>query len=476
MSGTKRFVEQRIIKRREQEAKDMDLRRRLTENNILAGHGKSEIRVEGMRRARSEAAERREMFMDYTFVKAEQDKAKRKEIAQFEEHLADELAKRKGEQMRQDMDRRRICDGSEELRALKERLHMAKVNKERAQQLLEIEVRKEKERITDHLQAEYMENERLDACELEHKLIIEKNKQRERVKAINQQQIATKEAAKEEAMQEYLKERAQVEELVASIAKEDATEKEARAEKQAESRAILRKFMEEQKMKQQQLEAEEKAEADKIEDYARNKREREERLAKEKEEVEKEKTRILNAMLGKMEANNKSKEELEQLRNDLHLEELEAESRRREEMAVRKRLEDREEMKQAYLYQMKAKEEKSLRAREEEDKIRVELMKKFAEDDRLEQMHEHKRRMKVEQHKREAERLVELRREMYELARQQERDEQDRLKADEDQRQVIIEEERKRLIKEHAAALRDFLPKHTLESMEDYNLFFAGDQ
>lgn len=28
------------------------------------------------------------------------------------------------------MDRRRICDGSEELRALKERLHMAKVNKE----------------------------------------------------------------------------------------------------------------------------------------------------------------------------------------------------------------------------------------------------------------------------------------------------------------------------------------------------------
>ena len=31
------------------------------------------------------------------------------------------------------MDRRRICDGSEELRVLKERLHMAKVNKERLQ-------------------------------------------------------------------------------------------------------------------------------------------------------------------------------------------------------------------------------------------------------------------------------------------------------------------------------------------------------
>ena len=30
------------------------------------------------------------------------------------------------------MDRRRICDGSEELRVLKERLHMAKVNKDGA--------------------------------------------------------------------------------------------------------------------------------------------------------------------------------------------------------------------------------------------------------------------------------------------------------------------------------------------------------
>lgn len=452
----------------------MDLRRRLTENNILAGYGKSEVRVEGMRRVRSEAAERRELFLDYSFVQAEQDKAKRKDIAQFEEQLADEVARRKAEQNRQEMDKRRICDGSEELRALKERLHMAKVNKERAQQLLEIEVRKEKDRLTEHLQAEHMMNENLEQSELEHKLNIEKNKQRERVKVINQQQIAMKEGQRDEARQEYLKERTQVEELVARIAEEDETEAKARADKREETQAMLRKFMVEQKENQMKLEREEREENERIEEYARSKREREEQLAREKEEQEKEKARIFNAMMGQMEAKSKEKEELELLRNDLHSEELEAESRRREELKMRKQLEDKEEMKNAYLFQMKAKEEKALRARAEEDGIREELMKKFAEDDRLEQLNEHKRRMKVEQHKREAERLVELRREMYELARQQERDAQEALKQNEGQRQVIIEEERRRLLTEHAAELKNFLPKHTLESMEDYEILFGA--
>jgi sortase (surface protein transpeptidase) len=53
---------------------------------------------------------------------------------------------------------------------------------------------------------------------LEHKLEIEKMKQRERVKQINQQQIAMREAGREEAMQEYQKEKSQVDELVSRIA------------------------------------------------------------------------------------------------------------------------------------------------------------------------------------------------------------------------------------------------------------------
>jgi len=137
MSGTKRFVEQRILKNRAQEAKDASLRRMLTENNILQGHAKSEARVEGCRRSRSAAELRRDVFQDYTYTKNQQDHERKTRIAHFEENLADEIARRKSETLRREMDKRRICDGSEELRALKERLHAAKVNKERAQQLLD---------------------------------------------------------------------------------------------------------------------------------------------------------------------------------------------------------------------------------------------------------------------------------------------------------------------------------------------------
>merc|ERR1712228_878793 len=117
----------------------------------------------------------------------------------------------------------------------KERLHAAKVNKERAQQLLDLEVRKEGDRLHEHRIAEHMENERLNQAELEHKLTAEKGKQRERVKAINQTQIAQKEAAKVEALQEYMKERDQVENLVAQIEREDQLEAAAREEKKLES-------------------------------------------------------------------------------------------------------------------------------------------------------------------------------------------------------------------------------------------------
>lgn len=463
MSLTRRFVEQRIQKNRHLEAKNHELRSMLVMNNILAGHGKSEARVEALRRSRSEAAERRDLFTDYTFVRSEQEKERRMMVAEAEERLADELARRNADQTRENMNKRRICDGSEELRALKERLHAAKVNKERAQQLFQKEVKKDKERQTEHIISEHMNNERLENIELEHKLEIEKMKQRERVKHINQQQIAMKEAQRQEALQEYLKEKDQVEELVNRINKEDSEELAAKHQKQMESKTMMLKFKEEQQARQKAAEEEEEAENRRIADFAREKAEREERLAREKEQADKEKERILLTMIGDQEERNRAAEELEQLRNDLHQEEHEAEMRRREELQVRKKFEDMEEMKRAYVQQMEMQERKKETAVAEEAKLREMLMKKFAEDDRIEQMNEHRRRMKVEAHKREANRLVELRREAFDAAREQERSDQQRLREEEADRQVIIEAERQRLLREHAAPLRDFLPKGTME-------------
>jgi len=169
---------------------------------------------------------------------------------------------------------------------------------------------------------------------------------------------------------------------------------------------------------------------------------------------------------------NKEKEELENLRNELHTEEHEAEARRREELQQRKKLEDREEMKRASVMQMEMQELKKAAALEEEERIRTVLLGKFAEDDRLEQMHEHKRRMKLEAHKREAERLLELRRESFETQREAEREYENQNRGEEADRQIIIEEERQKLLREHAIPLRNFLPKGTFATQEDHDFVF----
>lgn len=474
MSLTKRFIDQRIQKTRVQEARTADLRRMLTTHNIIAGHGQSERNVEGLRRCRSEAAERRDLFMDYNYVKGEQDNLRRSTIAEAEERLADEIGRKNAETTRKAQDRRRIIDGSEELRALKEKLHSAKVNKERAQQLWQIEVRKEKDRRMEHVIAEHEANERLEHIELEHKLEIEKMKQRERVKTINQQQIAMKEAQRAEAEQEYAKEKVSVAELVSRIAKEDSEEEAAKKTKQEEAKQMLLAFKIEQAERQEAAEQAEYDENQAIAKYAQDKADREQRVAEEKERIEKEKERLQLKIKAAAEHANKEKEELEGLRNDLHSEEHEAEARRREKLQQRKKLEDREEMKNACVIQCMMQEKKKQAALEEEERIRGVLLAKFAEDDRIEQLAEHKRRMKVEAHKREAERLVQLRREMYDAQREGERETENIFRSEESDRQIIIEEERKKLLIEHAIPLRNFLPKGTLATKEDHAFVFSG--
>jgi len=461
------YVQQKVVKERRIEARTMGITSMLKDHGVLAGHGKSDLRVDGLRRERAQEEERREFFTDYMYVKQEQDKERRAQISEMEARLASELEQRKAHDVRVDMEKKRICDSSEELRALKEKLHAAKVNKERAVQLLEQQVRLEEEKNRDTKISEVLELERLEHMELERKLEIEKAKQRERVKKINQEQIAQKEALRQEAYDEYMKERDQVQEIVDSINREDEMEAAARRQKQLETQEMLRQFAIENEQRRQAADAQERAEADAIEAYARMKREHEERLAAEAAALEEEKKRIYSKNVGKMMAASKEAEELEQLRNDLHFQELEAEHRRREELQVRKKLEDRVEMMRAYESQMQLKEEKKKMDKEEEEKFRVQLMAKFAEDDRIEQLNDQKRRMKIQKHRREVERLIKEKHLLYEAEREQEIEEQRKGREEEARRHTIVELERQRLLREHAGDLQEFFPKGVLEHDSD---------
>merc|ERR1719456_1968278 len=107
MAHTRQHVEQRIAKERRNEARQNGVTTMLREHSILAGHGKSDVRVEGLRRDRAQEEERREFFNDYMYVKGEQDKARRAQVSEMESRLASEIEQRKAKEIREQMEKKR---------------------------------------------------------------------------------------------------------------------------------------------------------------------------------------------------------------------------------------------------------------------------------------------------------------------------------------------------------------------------------
>lgn len=86
-------------------------------------------------------------------------------------------------------------------------------------------------------------------------------------------------------------------------------------------------------------------------------------------------------------------------------------------------------------------------------------MEKFAEDERLEQMNAQKRRMRELEHKREIERLWQEKLAIYRAQREMELEEK-RIQEEEARRkQMVVEMEKERLLREHGMVLNQYHPK-----------------
>lgn len=105
-------------------------------------------------------------------------------------------------------------------------------------------------------------------------------------------------------------------------------------------------------------------------------------------------------------------------------------------------------------------------ARDEEE-FRVAMMEKFSRDDRLEQMNAARRRMKVQEHKRAVLALIEEREQRRAFEKQQEMTEFETSKAREAARRQIVEEERQKILREHAIRLLGYLPKGVIRTEDD---------
>jgi len=467
MSSQKwRIYENRLVRERRNEEHCNAIKGMLKEQSRQATYSECNVRVEAMRRQRAEALERQERLAGERFLKAEQEKENQKQITEFQERVATQLATKKAHEARQEALRRRVVDGSDELRVLKEKLHAAQVNKVWAKQLLE-----KQERDASEMQKEAMMAARLEDLRIQSEQKDEREMQQKalRMKALqkdNQELLARKNQS-DEAMRQFEHDKRLVEEVMAKVQDEDRRELALREERKKSAMEMLMQHREEQDRRRREDELRQAQEEEDIEAYARQKRAWEERLAREKSEQDASRWRLQQEMLRQQNQRHREAQEVERLREDLWREEKEEEDRRKELLKARKILEDKQEMLQAYQEHLEREEIRRKREIAQEQEERQQLMARYEEDNRLNQLSDQKRRIKMQEYRRAVDHQMEERRQLYEAERQKERDELARMKAEEAEQARIVEEERQSLLRMFAQDARHF-PKGALVKAADF--------
>ena len=382
----------------------------------------------------------------------------------------DALETKKKEASKRQLLVKQVADNSQELRELKEKLRCAEVSYERQLQMEEAAMLKEREDEYDAAIHSVMEQQRVKAVFEEERAMAAKRKERAASREVLAEQIEEKKAAQEEARVEYLKEREQVDAIARAIAEEDEAERLRKAQKVKDTKAWVAKFLElreDLREQERQRLLEEEAQ---IARFAAEIERRQKATEGMREAQQAEKDRILEKLAKEKEENDRRRDEMEELINRLYFEEAEEKHRAAAKEKAARRAAMERDVKEANEQQRRIKEAIRVREIEQEQEFRRVMLEKFAEEDRVEQMNAQRRRMKMQEHKREVERLAAVKKAMFEEQMAREEEEAEAIREAEAGRAAIVEEERKRLLVEHAARLKDFLPKGVLASGEDLDL------
>jgi len=235
----KQFMEKKIAKSREKAEQVGYIEKMLKDQQIAAGHGQSERRVESLRWQREAEEEQEEYDQDFKLIQAAQQKAQKAQIAEMEDNIAKELEDRHAAAIRTEMNRRRVCAGSDELKALRRKLQAAEMNKLRKGQFKEKEVFAVEEKIYEKDIAGVMEAKR--QIELAQEAVVAEGKHAQRIKTKDLQlkAIADRSIDREAEYQIFLKDKKQVADIVDSIAKEYQLVAEEKKRKVDEAKLIV---------------------------------------------------------------------------------------------------------------------------------------------------------------------------------------------------------------------------------------------
>lgn len=460
--------------RRQEDTRD-DHIRKLKADALINTFQQSDDRITAKRFLRKLAQEENEREIQKGILVSAEEKRQREAQLAAEQALADELETLRLEKQRDDKMRQQIRETSSELRELEEKLRAAYMNKERAAQIAEKTVERLEDEQKDQELFRMMEREMQKAQDNQDR----KQQCRDKAAIDYQQelerQLEEQEQKKQIEYEQFLKDKLLIDQAVQKINEEDQSEQERRLEKQRATRAYIEEF----KAKREQWKKEElqrqQEENRKILEFAQQQTNRETSrmdAARVKEEAM---SKLQEDLSYRIRMEKEQQFEMERLRQELYLEEQEQFARNQEIEEIQKKLRHRVELRQAHQEQLAYKRARSNAEREEEEIFRQQMLAKFEHDDRIELLNAAARRKKQLEHRRAVEQLIDERRATFAKERQAEINEHTESVQRENIRQQIIEEERQRILSEHAGKLVGYMPKGVFRSEGEINALGNSD-
>ncbi|KAK3737795.1 hypothetical protein QZH41_015857 [Actinostola sp. cb2023] len=428
-----------------------DQLKRIGQEKVLEANLASEERIESRRFLRKLQQEEQERQTNEAIIKNEERQQLKEQQQEQEIRLARELENIKLEAQKDEKLRQHIRENSVEIQELQAKLKAGYMNRERAAQLAEREVmeladKKKEDEINRKMEVEY-----------KRALVVEREKEKQRwgesVRYQNEleKQLTEKEKRKQVAYEEFLKEKLMIDEIVRKIYEEDQREISDRLEKQRATQRYIEEFKtkrNEWKHREQALMEEENR---RIIEFAHLQQEREEQRMEKQKQQEEEMATVQKALADKIWKNQEERDEMERIRLELHMEEQEEFERQKEMMEIENKIRQRLDLQLTRRQQLEFKEQRLQAEKDEEEEFR--------------------RKTTVCMNIKAVERLIEDRRMQNQKGRETElqaRQEEERMQSF---RKEIIEQERQRLLREHAAKLLGFLPKGVLRDSRDLELF-----
>lgn len=410
------------------------------------------------------------MFADQRRAREHELKRRERQAAQ-EEALAEALAQQQTAEEARLREIQQICESDPMLRELQEKIKTAYISKERSDQLVEkTELTKLELERQAAIEAQMEHDRRLGLEEEAAQEYKRRLNQRDARKVIEHQMLEKERQKFFQGEEEARRDKAMVDGIVAKIIAEDRQEAEDKRRRQAESQKFINDFKEQQAAWKKAIADAEAEEERKIMEYARAKEAREAATAAKKAEADAEAAAVYARLSREQAERQRQLDEEENLRMLLAEEETEARLER-EEMARRaKKAADLKAMMDANAAQTELKEWRAQQQREEEAEQRRQLKIKYEDDERAEREAARRRAQAKVEYMNSVERQKQQTHEMFELQRQAELQQAQADKLKEDYRARVVEEARRKLLMEHAAALQGYLPKGVLRSKEDLDL------